>query len=29
MRANKSKLSAECKLVFDKPATTKVAKTDQ
>ena len=25
MRANKSKLSAECKLVFDKPASTKVA----
>ena len=30
MRANKSKLSAECKLVFDKPAPTKVAsKTEQ
>jgi hypothetical protein len=25
MKANKSKLSPECKLVFDKPAPTKVA----
>ena len=29
MRANKSKLSPECKLVFDKPASTKVANKDQ
>ena len=29
MRANKSKLSAECKLVFDKSPTAKVASKDQ
>jgi hypothetical protein len=28
MRANKSKLSPECKLVFDKAAPTKVASKD-
>ena len=27
MKANKSKLSPECKLVFDKAETTKVAST--
>lgn len=29
MRANKSKLSPACKLVFDKPAKTAVASRDQ